>query len=122
MNKLVKCVKITPDGNMSEVMDHREDEDWKGMGTKDGRSLPLAEKWGFRLSIIMQDIFNESDPPNKIASMIYHTLKHGGLYVEVLRGTVFVFNEDSDEEIDLTIKELSDVVFKAGAWRKLNDK
>jgi hypothetical protein len=113
MNKSVKCVKITPDGNMSEITNHKEDKDWKEMRGRDFHSLPLADKWGFRLSSIMQDFFEEGDPINEPASMIYHALKHAGWEAEVLKGTVFIFNEDSDKLIDFTVKELNQIIYKA---------
>ena len=113
MNKNVKCVKITPDGNMTETNNHKEDKDWKAMRGRDFHSLPLADKWGFRLSIIMQDFFNEGDPINEAASMIYHLLKHAGWEAEVLMGTVFIFNEDSNGHLDFTVKELNQIIYRA---------
>lgn len=122
MSKQCKCVKITADGTMTEIINHKEDQDWKEMRGWDARSLPLAEKWGFRLSIIMQDYFEETDPENQTASMIYHTLKHAGFSAEVLRGTVFIFNEDLEGEIDFTKEELNEVVFKSCLWRSMCNK
>ena len=113
MMKSVKCVKITADGNMTEVSKVFEDADYKAMRGRDSHSLPLAEKWGFRLSITTQDFFEDTDPDNETASMIYHLLKHAGFEAEVLKGTVFIFNEDKHKVIDFTVPELNEIIHKS---------
>ena len=118
----VKCVKITADGNMTEITHYREDKDYKEMRGRDFHSLPLGEKFGFRLSIITQDFFDEADPENETASMIYHLLKHAGFEAEVLKGTVFIFNEDGHKVIDFTVKELNEIIYKACLLRRVCNK
>ena len=122
MMKSVKCVKITVDGVMSEITQVFEDADYKAMRGHDSHSLPLGEKWGFRLSITTQDFFEETDPENETASMIYHLLKHSGFEAEILKGTVFIFNEDEHKVIDFTVEELNEIVFKSCLLRRICNK
>lgn len=114
MNKTVKCVKITPDGNMTEINNRYEDKDWKDMRGRDGYALHNPEAWGYKLTIYMLDCFDENDPFNKTASLIYNTLQHGCMQTERLRGTVFIMNEDSNGcSVDFTVKELNEIIYKA---------
>ena len=109
-----KCVKITADGLVTEVVNHNEDEDWKNMGMR-GREghaeLPIAEMMGYRLSIFMLASFKRTDPINRIAMTIYESLAG---YDNMLKGTVFIFNESPEgDEADFTLKDLNDIIYRA---------
>ena len=110
-----KCVKITADGLMSEVVNHYEDEDWKNMGRRgrEGHSeLPIAQMLGYRLSIFMYDYFESTDPVNKQASFIRWSLM-GCRPDMMLKGPVFFFNEDKTGTVDFTLHDLNELRQKA---------
>lgn len=111
MNKNVKCVKITPDGSMTEVVNHDEDKDWKANYWYGGVSM--GER-GELMMFSRQNVKDDSNPINKTASVIYNTLKDDNHDVTVtIRGTVFIFNDYESKEKDFTVKELNKIMYKA---------
>ena len=112
--KQVKCVKIKAD-SITEVVNREEDEDWKGMGSRHGWSLPLAETWQFkkyRLSMITLGYFSESDYDNMPATLLYNQMRKNGNQT-IIQGPVFISNEDGEKTIDITVDEVKEVISQA---------
>ena len=112
--KHVKCVKITTLGELEEVINHKADSDWIQMDSRDGWSLPLAETWQFKkykLSMITQGFFRDDDDDNLTASLLYNQMRKGNQ--TMICGPVFIFNENTERTIDITVDEVKAVISQA---------
>ena len=73
MTNQTRCIKITPDGNITEVSQQQENED-TAYRTQCCWSLVAPEQWEhkkFRLAMTMLDTYNEDDDLNILATMLF---------------------------------------------------
>ena len=103
MTKQTRCIKITPDGSITEVSQQQENDD-TAYRTQCCWSLTVPEQWEhnkFRLARTMLDTFKEYDFLNILATMLFRKLR--SLLHElddVICGTVYFANETVDNIID----------------------
>ena len=101
-------IKITPDGNISEVSRQQENEE-TAYRTQCCWSLAVPEQWEHkksRLALTMLDTFNADDDLNILATMLFRKLRSPHCEIDnVICGTLYIANETVDEIIDFTMDD-----------------
>ena len=114
---MVKAIKITTAGEISEVDDVYSDEDYQAMqqtkGGVDSWCLSIPEQWEhdkFKLSMTTLGFFEPSYLFNQIATILWAKLRNGR--AQDILGTVFMFNETGDGMIDFTKQDFGYIMEK----------
>ena len=107
---MVKAIKIKESGEVS-LVEPDNDEDYKAMGLRHGGRdswcLGLPERWEhkkFKLSMTALGFFTEDDKCNVFATSLWWNLRTGGRWQKIF-GTVFLYNETSQDVIDMTMDD-----------------
>ena len=109
MTEQTRCIKITPDGHITDVSQQQEDDETMGRMYSD-YSLSRPEYWDherkFRLTMTMVDLFQEDDYLNISATALARRLRYKDHETDdVILGTVYIANETVDKIIDFTMDD-----------------
>ena len=82
-----------------------------------GYALHVPEMWEhkkLKLTMSMPDLYEAGDEPSAMATMLYRKLKLPDYTPrDIVRGTVFVANEQDDELLDFTEDDMCYIFTKA---------
>ena len=103
-----KAIKISQDSTITIVDDWQNDEDYMN-NVISGYSLCLPQFWDYRvfkLTVFIVDIYDESHEINNVATNIFRKLYHPcGQVDQVIKGFMFICNEDDEQPIDFTLDD-----------------
>ena len=111
---MVKFLKISPTGHISECNDLFRDKDFIDMET-DGCVLCHPEKWKHNKYSLTMFVQCYSDELNPVASVLFNHLYLNSMIDEEIHGWVFLANENKKGEVDMTFDDFSYL------WSKIKD-
>ena len=104
-----RCIKITPDGHITEVSQQQEEEETMDR-MYSGYALSRPEHWDherkFRLTMTMVDVSQEGDRLNTLATALVRRLRYKDHDTDdIILGAVYFANETVNEIIDFTMDD-----------------
>ena len=112
---MTKGIKITSDSQVIALDDWRKDPDYID-NVLSGYSLRLPQFWDyqiFRLSVFIVDIYEENHEYNHLATNVFQKLYSPyGESDQIIKGFMFICNEDDDKAIDFTLDDYNYILPK----------
>ena len=112
---MTKAIKITSDSQIIVVDDWEKDEDYIN-NVISGYALMLPQFWDeqiFKLTVFIVDTYDERHEINNVATNIFSKLYNPYEQVDqVIKGFMFICNEDDDKPIDFTLDDYHYLLLK----------
>ena len=112
---MTKAIKITQDSKIIIVDNWETDPDYVN-NVISGYALTLPQFWAyhtFKLTVFIVDIYDERHEINNIATNIFRKLYNPyGQVDQVIKGFMFICNEDDERPIDFTLDDYHYLLLK----------
>ena len=116
MNDNCKCIKISTEGYITETTEKEADKETKGR-TQSCYGLSAPQRWKhdrtFILSVVMNDMFLDSDPANVVATLLWSFLRSGQYDPSTtIYGDFYIYNETVEQIIDFPMEDFKYIISK----------
>ena len=112
---MTKGIKITSDSQVITLDDWQKDPDYID-NVLSGYSLMLPQFWDyqiFKLTVFIVDIYDETHDYNHMATSVFQKLYSPyGESDQIIKGFMFICNEDDDKALDFTLDDYNYILPK----------
>ena len=113
----MRGLKIEPNKTISEIEDIHKDQKGRiyyGCILAGDRLIPMVNQTDYNLTMLIPDLYTDSDEYNPIATLFYNNLRAiVGVQDQPIYGTIYITNENSHEIIPFTREDFKEVLATA---------